>query len=117
MASKETPIAALKRLHGTKEKLVSTLVGMLGEQGEGEDAESLKTRLLTASNKQLLHLADVVAEVKKRYGSRDKLIAAIGTAVGQAKDKDYLGKLGSFSLPKLLDLAKAAERRVKRAKA
>jgi hypothetical protein len=115
MATKETPFAALKRLHETKEKLVASLVGPLTDGQGGDDAESLKARLLGASNKQLLHLAEVVGEVKKRYGGRDQLIAAVGKITGKAKDKDYLTKLGTFSLSKLLDLAKAAERRAKRA--
>ena len=34
--------------------------------------------------------------------------AAIGAATGKAKDKDYLAKLGTLTLPKLLDLARTA---------
>jgi hypothetical protein len=114
MAMKETPFASMKRLHETKEKLVASIVGPLTD-GQGEDAEGLKARLLTASNQKLLRLAAVVGEVKKRYGSREKLIDKVGSLTGKAKDKDYLAKLSSYALPKLLDLAKAAERRAKQA--
>ena len=57
----------------------------------------------------------VTEAVKKAYGSRDKLIDALAKALGKAKDKDYLAKLGGFPLPRLLDLAKSAERRAKKA--
>ena len=59
----------------------------------------------------------MVATVTKQFGSRDKLVDAIGAAKGQAKDKDYLAKLATMSLPQLLDLGKAAARRQQAAKA
>ena len=40
--------------------------------------------------------------VKDKWGSREKLIAAIGEQTKSGKDKDYLTKLGSFPLPRLL---------------
>jgi hypothetical protein len=43
--------------------------------------------------------------VKKKWGSREGLIAAIGTAQKKSKDKDYLAKLETLSLPQLVDLA------------
>ena len=65
------------------------------------------------SNHKLLHLASVAETVKSKFGSRDKLIAAIGTAAGKSKDKDFLAKLGTQSLPHLLGLAVAGERRAR----
>jgi hypothetical protein len=109
------PLARLKAAHGTKEGLVGTLVEPLTRVGE--DAEALRGRLLKASNQQLLRLAKAVETVTKKYGSRSKLVEALGKAYGAAKDKDYLAKLESYSLPRLLDLVVAAERRSKRASA
>ncbi len=43
--------------------------------------------------------------MKKKWGTREKLIAAIGTASKKGKDKDFLAKLESYSLPRLLTLA------------
>jgi hypothetical protein len=68
---------------------------------------------LSASNAQLLRLSRVTATVKQKYGNREKLIAAIGTAEKKAKDKDFIAKLESFSLPQLLDMASSAERRAR----
>lgn len=107
------PLARLKAAYGSKESLVGKLVEPLA--GKDEDTDALKDRLLKASNQQLLRLAKVVETVTKKYGSRDKLVAAVGKAFGKAKDADYLAKLESFSLPKLFELVSSAERRAKRA--
>ena len=107
------PLAKVAAAHGSKDKLVDKLVP--GLAGEGDDEGALKGRLLKASNHQLLKLAVVVEAVTKQYGSKDKLVAALVKALGKAKDKDYVARLGSFSLPRLYDLARASERRIKAA--
>ena len=107
------PLARLQALHGSKEKLVATLVEPLS--ATDEDTDSLRKRLLKASNQKLLHLASVVESVKKTFGGRDKMIDAIGRATNKAKDKDFLTKLGQLPLPRLLDLAKSSQRRAKHA--
>jgi hypothetical protein len=75
-----------------------------------QDAGSLETQLKKASNAQLLRLQRATQTLKDKFGNRDKLIAAIGAASNKAKDKDYLAKLDSYSLPQLLDLAAGAQR-------
>ena len=76
-------------------------------------SDQLTTKLKTASNQQLLRLQRVAETVKKKWGGRDKLIAAIGTAQKKSKDKDFIAKLESCSLPQLLDLAMSGERRAR----
>ena len=105
------PLAKLKAAYGSKESLVGKIVEPLA--GKDEDTDALKERLLRASNQQLLRLAKVVETVTQKYGSRDKLVAAIGKAMNKAKDNDYVAKLESMSLPKLFDLARGAERRAR----
>ena len=51
--------------------------------------------------------------MSSKWGSRDKLIAAIGTAQNKSKDKDYLAKLATSTLPQLVDLGLAGERRAR----
>jgi hypothetical protein len=97
------PRAKLIAAHGSKEALAKTLAALLAH-GE-EDTDAVEARLRTASNQQLLRLASVTATVKKKWGSRDKLIAAIGTAQKKSKDKDYLAKLEAMPLPRLVELA------------
>jgi hypothetical protein len=105
------PVAKLKALHGSKEDLAKKLAAPLAMADE--DTEALTERLSRASNAQLLRLAKVVDAVKSKYGSRDKLIQSLGKLVNKAKDQDYLAKLGTFSLPKLFDLARTHERRAR----
>jgi hypothetical protein len=97
------PKARVVAKHESKAALAKTLASALVHAGD--DAGALETRLTTASNAQLLRLHSVVEKVKAKYGGRDKLIDAIGTAAGKGKDKDYLAKLATLSLPHLLDLA------------
>lgn len=86
---------------GAKEALAKTLASALVRGDESADA--LATKLKTASNSQLLRLQTAVTTMTKKYGSRDKLVAAV--AGKQSKDKDYVAKLEKLSVPNLLDLA------------
>ncbi len=105
------PKARLAHAHGNKADLAKSLAPSLA--GANEDADSIAGRLATASNSQLHRLQKVVATVKQKYGSRDGLIEAIGKAQQKSKDKDFLAKLGTYSLPRLLDLATSADRRAR----
>lgn len=110
-AGSRHPRGRLVAAHGSKQALAKTLAKSLAR--EDEDTGLIAGRLGKASNMQLLRLQHVVDAVTEKYGSRDKLIAAIGTAQGKATDKDYLAKLDTFSLPQLLDLAASHERRTR----
>ncbi|HUS30453.1 MAG TPA: hypothetical protein VMZ53_18215 [Kofleriaceae bacterium] len=103
------PKARVAGLHEGKEALAKTLAASLAT--ETEDSDSIASRLKTASNMQLLRLQKVVATVKDKWGSREKLIAALGEQAKASKDKDFLAKLSTFSLPRLLDMAQSATRR------
>jgi hypothetical protein len=105
------PAGRVKENHGGKEALAKAIAPTLAR--EDEDSDAIATRLATASNAQLLRLQRVVEAVKQKWGSREALITALSTAEKKSKDKDYLTKLGSFSLPKLFDLATSAERRAR----
>ncbi|MGE0397983.1 MAG: hypothetical protein AB7T06_14885 [Kofleriaceae bacterium] len=96
---------------GGKASLAKSLAASLVTSNDSADA--IEERLKTASNSQLLRLQKVVTAVKSKWGDRDKLIAAIGTAQKKSKDQDYLNKLATYSLPHLFDLAIAQERRAR----
>ncbi len=108
------PRARVLEHHGSKEALAKSLAPLVARTGE--DADQLETKLKTASNAQLLRLSRVTATVKQKYGNREKLIEAIGSASNKAKDKDFLAKLGTYSLPQLLDLATGANKRARASK-
>jgi hypothetical protein len=105
------PAGRVKDRHGGKEALAKALAPLLAR--DDEDSDVIATRLKTASNAQLLRLQKVADAVKQKWGSRDALITALGTLEKKSGDKDYLAKLGTFSLPKLFDLAVSADRRAR----
>lgn len=110
-AAPRHPRAKLAALHGDKKSLAKSLAAAIAR--EDEDEGVIEERLRTASNTQLLRLQHAVDEVKAKFGDRGKLIAAIGKAENKSKDKDFLAKLDTFSLPRLLDLVRAGERRAR----
>src|SRR6516225_9530760 len=115
MATKKSPLARQKDEHESKEKLVDRVISLLGSITKSdEDKDTLKARLLAASNKKLLRLHDVSNEIKSKYGSVEKLVDAVGAALGRAKDAPYLAKLMTLAPARLLDLAKSAEKRGKK---
>jgi len=105
------PAGRVAQAHGGKEALAKALAPILAR--EDEDSDVIATRLKTASNSQLLRLKRVADAVKQKWGSREALITALGNVEKKSKDKDYLTKLSTFSLPKLFDLATSAERRAR----
>jgi hypothetical protein len=109
--AKETPLQAMKRLYTSKDKLIDSIVDAVKQ--DGEDKSEAKERLRTVSNLKLMRLAQVTETIKAR-GGRDKVVSAIGAAVGRAKDSDYLQKLSSLSSGRLVDMLGAAEKRAKK---
>lgn len=102
------PHARVVKAHSSKADLAKSLAPSL--VAGDEDAGALTARLAKASNTQLLRLQHVVETVKSKFGSREKLIEAIGNAQQMSNDKDYLAKLATLPLPRLLDLAQSATR-------
>lgn len=105
------PHGRVSGAHGGKEALAKSLAAVIARSSE--NADELTSKLKKASNQQLLRLQRVAETVKKKWGSRDKLITAIGSAQNKGKDKDFLAKLESYSLPQLLDIAVSGERRAR----
>lgn len=105
--ARETPLAKVQRLHGSKDKLIDALVADLARE-TGDDKDEVRARLAGAPNTKLLRLHTALTSVREKYGSKDKLIQAIAQAKGHGKDQDYANKLQSYSIPRLLDLARSA---------
>ncbi len=107
----DTPMQAMKKIYESKDKLVSSIVGAVKNDGESND--EAVARLKGLSNKKLMRLGAIAKEIADR-GGKDKVVAAIGTAVGRAKDSDYLTKLGTFSNGRLMDMLRVSEKRGKK---
>lgn len=108
----ETPLQAVKRRFGSKDALVDAIAE--AARGTSEEVADAKERLKTQTNKKLLRIAEISETVKQEYGSRDKLIESLSSALGRAKDSDYVSKLRTFSNARLLDMKRAADRRARR---
>jgi hypothetical protein len=104
---KETPLAQVKRLHSSKEGLIEALAGDLARE-TGDSKDSVKERLAGAPNTKLLRLHQALTSLRDKYGSKDKLIQALSQARGHGKDRDYAAKLQTYSIPRLLDMMRAA---------
>jgi hypothetical protein len=102
------PKARVAEAHGSKAALAKAIAPVIARADQ--DTGMLESQLKKASNAQLLRLSRATKTLKDKFGDRDKLIAAIGAAGNKSKDKDYLAKLDTYSLPQLLDLAAASER-------
>jgi hypothetical protein len=102
------PMARVVEAHGSKAALAGALAKVLARADQ--DAGALESNLKKASNAQLLRLQRATQTLKEKFGDRTKLIAAISAATNKAKDKDYLAKLETYSLPQLLDIAAASQR-------
>lgn len=102
------PMARVVAGHGSKVALATAIAKAIARADQ--DTGVLESQLKKASNAQLLRLERATQTLKEKFGDRGKLIAAIGAATNKSKDKDYLTKLDSYSLPQLLDLAAASQR-------
>lgn len=108
-----TPLALVKERFGSKEKLAKAVEG-LASKDLWLDRVNEDKGLGRVSNAKLLRLHDALEDAKKRFGTRDKLIAALCELEKRAKDEGYKSRLSAYPLPRLLDLHAAAEKRSKK---
>jgi hypothetical protein len=106
----KTPIQIVKERFSDKAGLVKAVQGLMGGELSVDRLNSDKG-LDSVSNKKLLHLHDVLSQVKKDFGSRDKLIKAIADSAKKAKDADYAKSLASVGTPRLFELYRAGKKR------
>jgi len=106
----KTPLSAVKDTFGSKEKLVEA-VQKLATSALWIDRVNEAKGLARVSNAKLLRLHAALEDAKKRFGSRDKLIAAICELEKRGKDEGYKVHLSAYPLPRLLDLHDTAKKR------
>jgi hypothetical protein len=104
-----TPLQIVKKTHGSKEKLVEAVVGLV-DPIEGESDDDHKRRLRNAPNAKLLHLVKIGERVKE-LGGRDAVVKKVLELKGQPKDHEYADKLRKLSFGRLLDMLGSVERR------
>ncbi len=104
--AKEAPLAQMKRLFESKEKLVAKLSKELPDPNG-----DLQARLAIASNSKLLRL-ESRARLAKELGGAEKIVESVASLSGRSKDKDYQTKLAGYSIGRLLDMKTSLERKV-----
>jgi hypothetical protein len=109
MASK-TPLSLVKEKFGDKAKLVEAL-----EKLTSQDLWVARTNknkgLGRVSNVKLLRLHATFAEVKEKFGTRDKLIEALLDTLQRSKDAGFRQRVSEWPVPRLVDAYKSAVRR------
>lgn len=96
----KAPLALVKDRFGSKEALVAA-VQKLATEDLWIDRLDTDKGLDSVSNKKLLHLHDILANVKKDFGTRAKLIEAVAAGLGHARDADYATRLARYATPRL----------------
>jgi len=109
----QSPQQTVKQRWKNKAGLISELKSLATADLWNDRRLSSDKGFESVSNKKLVHLHDVLSRVKKDFGSRAKLIAAIATEQKRGKDEDYKTSLERHSTPRLLEIFTAAKRRNK----
>lgn len=107
----KTPIQIVKERFSDKAGLVKAVQGLMGGELTNDRRLNSDKGLDSVSNKKLLHLHDVLSQVKKDFGSRDKLIKAIAETSKRAKDADFSKSLEDAPTPRLFELYRASKKR------
>lgn len=110
MSNQKTPLAQVKERFESKEKLVAAIQA-LATQDLWLDRVNEEKGLARISNAKLLRLHAALEDAKKRFGSREKLIAAVLEVEKRTKDAGYKSRLEGYPLPRLLDLHASATKR------
>jgi hypothetical protein len=112
--SKKSPLSIVKEKFGEKAKLVEAVKAFTTDE-LWVSRTSSENGLNLVSNAKLLRLHATFSAVKEKFGTRDKLIAAILELEKRTKDEGYKSRLSAFPVPRLFDQYKAAEKRAKAA--
>jgi len=99
---KKSPKQRVEERFESREKLVKTLLEMMGETAE----QGTSARLQGARNRQLLRLHEVLSEVQRRFGSKEGLVEEVARQKfgGRTPDAAYVEKLRGYTPKRLLDL-------------
>jgi len=109
---KKPPLRLVKDSFQSKEKLVEA-VQKLATPDLWLDRVNSEKGLARVANGKLVRLHAILTDAKQRFGSRDKLIAAILELEKRTKDAGYKARLEQYPLPRLLDAHQVADRRAK----
>jgi hypothetical protein len=111
----KSPLKAVKEKFESKEKLCAAVKAFVDDDKLWLARTSKDKGLEHVSNAKLLRLHETFSAVKKQFGSREKLIAAILDAENRAKDTGLKKRYEAYPIPRLFDLYKSVAKRKKAA--
>ena len=97
--AKATPRQLVESKFGTRNDLVSAIIGLIGDDG------STRARLMGTTNKKLLRIHEVATTVQSKFGDKGGLIDAIA-ALQFPSGKPNAGwreKMDGYTVKRLLD--------------
>lgn len=103
--TKLSPLQRVRQEHGSKDELVDKILDAI-EVPADEDPLDFEERLSTTSNTKLLRLWESYQTVQDQFGSKQGLIDKVTTARFPGGNEDYADKLETYTLPRLLGLAR-----------
>ncbi len=107
--SQKSPLQIVREEHGSKAALAKKVLELLEAPEDEEDAEVFERNIQTMSNRKLLRLWNSHQLLADKFGSRDDLIGSLVAAKFPKGNADYEAKLSTFTVPRLLDLARQAK--------
>jgi hypothetical protein len=105
------PLATVKEKFGDKKKLVAAVEAFAKKDDLWLKHENEGKGLAHVSNAKLLRLHATFTAVKEKFGTRDKLVAAILELDKRTKDEGYKTRLLGYPVPRLFDLYNSTSKR------
>jgi len=106
----KNPLAHVKEKHGDKAKLVAA-IEKLAKGDLWLERTNKNKGLGHVANAKLLRLHATFTAVKAKFGSRDKLVAAILEIEKRSKDDGYKTRLDKYPVPRLWDMYQSLDHR------
>jgi hypothetical protein len=108
----KNPLALVKEKHGDKAKLVAA-IEKLAKGDLWLERTNKNKGLGHVANAKLLRLHNTLSVVKEKFGTREKLVAAILEIEKRSKDDGYKTRLDKYPVPRLWDMYQSLDHRHK----
>jgi hypothetical protein len=106
----KSPLASVNERFKNKEALIDAVKALATDE-LWVDRVNADKGLPRISNRKLIHLHDVLSQVKKDHGSRSKLIDSLIETQKRGKDAGYRTRLEGRSTPELLAMYQLAQKK------
>jgi len=117
---KKSPLTLVKSQFNDKAGLIKSVQSLASKDlwfSRGENEKEDHERLQRVSNRKLLHLHEVLTDVKTKFGTRSALADEVLKLEKRTKDEGFRKRLEKWSTPRLWDAYRVAVKRDKASKA